>query len=91
MGLVGSLYLGITLSRRDNRLRYAPLQVQCRCYDRVQLKFLLGFSTSVSVYGLEGSTGFDLLGGSTGSNLLNPLPVFIQFDDSMFLVLGLDR
>ena len=36
------------------------------------------------VYGLEGRTGFDLLGGSTGSNLLNPLPAFIQFDDSMF-------
>ena len=46
---------------------------------------------SVSVYGLEGSTGFDLLGGSTGSNLLNPLPVFIKSDDAMFLVLGLDR
>ena len=45
---------------------------------------------SVSVYGLEGSTGFDLLGGSTGSNLLN-LHVFIKCDDSMFLVLGLDK
>ena len=31
---------------------------------------------SVSVYGLGGSTGFDFL---------NPLPVFIKFDDSIFL------
>ena len=46
-----------------------------------KLYFLLGFSVSVSVYGLGGSTGFDLL---------NPLPVLIKFDDSMFLVLGLD-
>ena len=38
--------------------------------------FLLGFSVSLSVCGLGGSTGFDLLGGSTGSNLWNPLPVF---------------
>ena len=36
---------------------------------------------SVSVHGLGGSTGFDLL---------SPLPVFIKFDDSMFLVLGLN-
>ena len=56
-----------------------------------ELYFLLGFSVSVSVYALGGSTGFDFLGGSTGSNLLNPLPVFIKFDDSMFLVMGLDR
>ena len=41
-----------------------------------ELYFLLGFSVSVSVYGLGGSTGFNLLGGSTGSNLLNPIPVF---------------
>ena len=33
-----------------------------------ELYFLLaGFSVSVSVYGLGGSTGFDLLEGSTGS------------------------
>ena len=36
----------------------------------------------MTVYGLGGSTGFDIL---------NPSPVFIKFDDSMFLVLGLDR
>ena len=41
-----------------------------------ELYFLLGFSVSVSVYGLGGSTGFDFL---------NPLPVFIKFDDSIFL------
>ena len=40
-----------------------------------ELYFLLSFSVSVSVYGLGGITGFDLLGGSTGSNLLNHLPV----------------
>ena len=34
------------------------------------------FSVSVFVYGLGGSAGFDLL---------NPLPVFIKFDDSIFL------
>ena len=28
-----------------------------------EVNFLLGFSVSVSVYGLGGSTGFDLLGG----------------------------
>ena len=58
-----------------------------------ELYFLFGFSVLVSVYGLEGSTGFDLLGGSNGSKLLNPLPVFINLrtPQFMFLVLGLDR
>ena len=28
---------------------------------------------------------------STGFDILNPLPLLIKFDDSMFLVLGLDR
>ena len=56
-----------------------------------EVHFLLGFSVSVSVYRFGRSTGFDLLGGSTDSNFMNPLPVFIKFDDFMFLVLGLDR
>ena len=49
-----------------------------------EVYFLLGFSVSVSLYGLGGS--FDLLGGSTGSNLLNSLPVFINLMTPCFLL-----